>query len=283
MKFNRIYLEITNLCNFECSFCPIKDRPVTTLAPNSFFKIASEVKPFTKELCLHLMGEPLSHPQFREIISSCDELGITVMLTTNGLLIQKYQEDLMAFKGLRQINFSIQSYQDNFPNENPKDYLGRIYGFTKEAFEKRAELFINYRLWNLGTKGSNEFYLQDFEKQYGIHLKREVDVRGIKSKKIINRLYVHFDSRFEWPSFDLPFQSLEGRCHGLSQHIGIHGDGTVVPCCLDQKGNIPLGNIFEESFVSIINSPRAKAIREGFAVGKRVEKFCQHCSFANRF
>lgn len=281
--FDRVYLEITNLCNFECSFCPIKDRDVSTLPLNDFSRIASELKPITKEVCLHLMGEPLAYKDFPELLRIAEEIDLTIQLTTNGLLIKKYQEELLNFKGLRQINFSLQSFRDNFPQKKLDEYLGPIFDFTEAAFEKRPELYLNYRLWNLGAEKDNEDFFQQIEKRFSLEIKRSVDVTNIKSKKLLNRLYLHFDSRFDWPSLSLPNQGVKGRCHGMIGHFGIHADGTVVPCCLDQRGEIVLGNVFENSIHDILNSERAKNIREGFLLGERRERLCQHCTFINRF
>ena len=110
-----------------------------------------------------------------------------------------------------------------------------------------------------------------------------MQVESIKSKKLIGRLYLHFDSHFEWPSWDLPNNGPVGRCHALSTHIGIHADGTVVPCCLDKEAKIPLGNCLETELTDILDSDRARNIKDGFNRGIRVEKLCQHCSFINRF
>lgn len=70
-----------------------------------------------------------------------------------------------------------------------------------------------------------------------------------------------------------------GTCYGLRQQIGILVDGTVVPCCLDNEGDINLGNIFSKSFESIINSERATKIVNGFITSKLEEPLCQRCGF----
>ena len=60
-------------------------------------------------------------------------------------------------------------------------------------------------------------------------------------------------------------------------------DGTVVPCCLDHEGDIPLGNLFDTSMEEILASPRARALYEGFSRGKPPEALCRRCGFAERF
>ena len=38
---------------------------------------------------LHLMGEPLGHPQFKEILDICEKYSIQTNITTNGTLKKK--------------------------------------------------------------------------------------------------------------------------------------------------------------------------------------------------
>lgn len=283
-KLKKIYIEISNLCNLQCSFCPEVLRPKKIMDSENFKEIVEKVKNHAEEICLHLMGEPLLHPKFTEILEHCENNNVLINLTSNGILLDRYQERLFSSKSLRQINFSIQSFKDNFPQKDLNDYLDKISKFILELNEKRPEVYVNLRLWNLGAKAyENEEVLQYFEKLFNISIKRSVDVGSIKSKRIWNKVYLHFDSRFDWPSFYLPPQGDQGKCYGLKSHIGIHANGTVVPCCLDKEAVIDLGNINENSLEDILNSKRAENMRKGFQNGRRVEKLCQHCTFINRF
>ena len=72
-------------------------------------------------------------------------------------------------------------------------------------------------------------------------------------------------------------------CYGLKDHFGILCDGTVVPCCLDRQGELALGNIFDQPITEILDSPRAKAILEGFRCRKAPEELCRKCGYARRF
>ena len=60
-------------------------------------------------------------------------------------------------------------------------------------------------------------------------------------------------------------------------------DGAVVPCCLDHEGDIPLGNLLEQDFAEILDSPRARAVYAGFSQGRPSEELCRRCGFAQRF
>lgn len=285
--FKRIHLEISNICNVQCSFCPIVDRPKEVMSLSQIEQSILQIKPLTEDICLHLMGEPLAHPQFEEILKICDHHQTQIQITTNGILTKKYTDLLLSSSSLRQINFSLQAFKDNFPERNIDEYLKPILRFTERSFEERPELYINYRLWNHGIetfKENEEFFLK-FESFFDVKINRNVDPGHIKSKKILEskRLYLHFDSRFEWPNPNFPKRSEKGTCQGLRNHFGIHADGTVVPCCLDKEAVINLGNVFETGVSDILNSPRAQAIKNGFEAGELVEDLCQRCTFISRF
>jgi radical SAM protein with 4Fe4S-binding SPASM domain len=281
-KFKRVHVEISNICNVQCSFCPVVSKPKEVLGTKEFKHILDQVAPMAEDVCLHLLGEPLAHPEFEEILDICDEADVKIQLTTNGLLLNRHKEKLLKSRSLRQINFSLQVFKDNFPDKDPYSYLDEVYTFTQEAFEEKEDLYINYRLWDTGTE-DNEDYLESIEKRFELDIKRSLDLKSIKSKRLINRLYLHFDSRFDWPSPFFPTRSEKGFCYGLINHFGIHADGTVVPCCLDKDGVIDLGNIFKKPLVEILKGERASAIKSGFENGRLVEDLCQKCTFIKRF
>ena len=286
-KFKRVYIEITNICNLQCSFCPVVERDKLTMSVSLFEKVINEVAPLTEQVCLHLMGEPLAHPDFPIIIRLCEEAKVKVNLTTNGILLNRYQKLLTTSPVFHQINFSIHSFKDNFKNKDITPYLLDILEFSKLAFDLKPELYLNYRLWNIAEHDqqveSNLEIIKQIANFYQIDINPEIDVANIKSKRIWNRVYLHFDSRFIWPSLALPLISEVGTCHGLSSHIGIHADGTVVPCCLDKEACIKLGKISDLPLLDILNSPRAKNIKEGFRHKKLLENLCQRCDYVKRF
>ncbi len=282
--FKRIYVEISNICNLQCSFCPELDRKKEVLSVSNFEKIILQISSLTEEVCLHLMGEPLIHPELSAILDVCDQYNVKVQLTTNGVIISNKAEILLNSKCLRQINFSIQSYKDNFPEKSLINYFLPIIEFTKNLQRKSPDIYVNFRLWNVGKDSiENDVIFDIVEKSFAVKLNRKLQVDLIKSKKVLNRLYLHFDSRFDWPNLKRPYQGKKGRCHALTGHFGIHADGTVVPCCLDKDAQIPLGNCLNEDINDILNSKRAILMRKGFGRGELVEELCQHCSYIKRF
>lgn len=285
--FRKIYVEIGNICNLQCSFCPEVDRKKFRLTEENLRKVLLEIKPFTERACFHLMGEPLAHPLFPRFVKVAEEFGIPLEITTNGTLLNEEIEAALFSPTVHQVNFSLQSFLDNFPGKNSSTYLGKILAFVERALKQRPELYVNFRLWNLQAgeteDARNEEILAKIEETFSVRINRRVDPKLTKSKNLLGRVYVHYDTRFEWPHPARPILRQRGTCQGTRSHIGIHADGTVVPCCLDKEANIPLGNIQTQSLAEILAGPRFQAMKKGFERGELVESLCQKCTYAERF
>jgi radical SAM protein with 4Fe4S-binding SPASM domain len=286
-KFSKINVEISNICNLQCGFCPEVIREKKLMTTELFTRIIQQVAPLTELVCFHLMGDPLVHPRLSELVDVCEESGVRVFFVTNGVLLRDEKMDLLLRPPFQQVNFSLHSFPDNFPGKDPSAYLEKIFRFTEKAFIERPDLYLNYRLWNLndvrGSQTDNSQILEKVCDRFGVVAPQEWDLRRRKSVQLKNRLYLHFDTEFIWPSLDLPVLGTQGRCHGLSSHFGILVDGTVVPCCLDKEAAIPLGNIADQDILEILDRPRTQQILNGFRQRKLVENLCQRCQYIERF
>lgn len=286
--FERLYIEISNICNLQCSFCPevIRDKKVIT--PQDFRRYAEQAKPLTKQVCLHLMGEPLGHPKFSEIAKICDDLELKIFLTTNGTLIKRHADTLLQWKSLDQINFSVHSYFANQSRMSLEQYLEPILDFCEQSIDLKNQFYINLRLWNLASvnaqKEQNLKVIDLVEKRFQLSLNENVDVRLQKSKKIKDKLYLHFDTEFEWPTLNRKVLSNKGTCYGLRKQLAIHANGDVVPCCLDKEASLKLGSLAKgNKLTEIIQSDRALKIKKGFEQGELIEELCQKCQYVERF
>lgn len=287
-RLKRIYVEISNICNLKCSFCPEVERPAKEIALAAFQETIEKIKPHTEEVYLHLMGEPLGHSQFGKLLDCCDAKGMPVKITTNGTLLNPTNMQLLLKPIVKQVNISLHSFPDNFPGRSVAGYMGKIFKFLELVSEVRPDLYINLRLWDLDQdqagRPENEDLRGAIEKTFNVELaKIKPDVRRRKGVVVSGRISVHFDSRFTWPALTEPLLAKKGRCQGLKSHVGIHADGTVVPCCLDKEAVLALGNIHEKSLSDILQSERAVAMRDGFARGDLVEDLCRRCQFVERF
>ncbi len=286
-KYDKIYIEIGNACNFQCSFCPEVIRDKKLMPPEMFNRIADQIAPLTNLVSFHLMGDPLLHPRISELVDICTKKNLKIFLVTNGALLTPEKSRLLLTPAFYQVNFSLHSFYDNFSGRDPTEYLEKIFNFTESAMAVRPDLYINYRLWNLndvhGSNTDNSEMLKRACARFDAQLPSSIDLRKTKSIRLKNRLYLHLDTEFAWPSLDLDVLGTAGRCHGLSTHFGILVDGTVVPCCLDKEAGIPLGNIADQPIEEILASERATKILEGFRNRKLIESLCQRCQYIERF
>lgn len=281
-SFDRIYIEISNVCNLACSFCPPLARNKQIMSIDDFKRIIYDCAPHTKQVFLHLMGEPLIHPDFAAIINLCQDARTPVQITTNGTLLTQEMQKILSSPIIRQINFSLQCLEDNFPGEDPAIRIIPILDFCKDLHQENSDIYINFRFWNT-DEIRNDRELDIIENYYQLKINRRTEKGAIKSKKIGDHLYLHFDTRFEWPTTLSQYCGDVGTCHGLNSQIAILADGRVVPCCLDKDGLMSLGNCLDTSLINILNSSRALAIRDGFKNGNLVEELCQHCRYISRF
>lgn len=253
---------------------------------DSFSKILDEIKPFTDYIYLHVKGEPFLHEDISKLLDISREKGFNVNITTNGTLIRRVHEKIIAKPALRQINFSLHCYDDESFRADKHEYLENVILFTKEAIEK-TNIIISLRFWNADPGGiqpeSNRSIFDLVEKKFQLPYKLEEKIFPGKGFKITERLYINSDYKFAWPDMHDTDDSSDGFCLGLKDHVAVLSDGTVVPCCLDGKGVINLGNVFEQKFSDIITGERATNIATEFLSGKAVEPLCKKCRFKEKF
>ncbi|MBS4839496.1 MULTISPECIES: radical SAM/SPASM domain-containing protein [Clostridium] len=285
-KFKKIYIEITNVCNLSCNFCPKTSRKYEFMNKDSFEEIIKKIKGHTDHVYFHLMGEPFLNKNLEHFLDISGENNLKVNITTNGTLINNVKNILIQSKSLRQINISLHSFEANDNETNFEEYIQNIINFIKETSEK-TEIICSLRLWNLDGKykASNDMNIDIFklfEEEFNLDIKLNEVFKEKHSFKLKDRVYISMGEKFKWPSLKDEELGERAFCYGLRDQIGILVDGTVVPCCLDSEGSIPLGNIFTQDLESIINSERAVAIYNGFSGRKAVEDLCKKCGFINR-
>lgn len=272
-RFSKVYLEISNICNLRCSFCPGTRRAPRTMSREEFSFLLPRLRPWTDYLYFHLMGEPLCHPRLGEFLSQAGKAGFKVILTTNGVLLPRQQDVLLAAEGLYKVNISLHAFEANDLPLPFERYLHSCFSFGRAA---EGRLTVSYRLWNQGGSGTrNDRILREMEHYFPRPWREER-----LGPRIGERIYLQHGDKFDWPDAQAPERDAHIACFGLKDQLGILCDGTVVPCCLDHDGELALGNLFEQELDEILASPRAAAIRDGFANGTAVESLCRKCGYA---
>ena len=279
MRFRKIYVEISNLCNLSCAFCPGTNRKPGRMTREDMAVLLPKLRPYTEYLYFHLMGEPTLHPKLPLFIARAKEKGFTPILTTNGSLLGRCSDGLLSSLP-HKINISLHA-----PSANPAfaddKYLDNCISFAKKA--SALGTIVVLRLWNLNSKEESENtpIVEKLKEAFN----EWVPFRGGVSYRLSERIFLEWGEHFDWPDPEAPstHPDAEAFCYALRDQVGILVDGTAVPCCLDADGNLALGNLFDSTLDEIINSERAKRIYDGFSCRRASEDLCRRCGYARRF
>lgn len=271
-NFKFIYLEITNKCNLNCPFCPSTinngDRVLDLNKIESYLK---EISKYTNTVYLHILGEPLLHPNFEEIIKLCDVYNLKVRLTTNGSLVDKYDFTKL---NINKISFSLQSLIQYDDNELIKYFnkLKIMIDSIKDKLKSR-EIGIDFRVWN------------DKESIKVIELNKKINKylsEIIKINELIN-VRISEDNEFEWPNEENTINDHKMKCLGGITQLGVLSNGDVVLCCLDYNGKTKLGNLNNETLEQILSNVDYQNAMIKMQGGKPYFKLCESCKFRNKF
>lgn len=269
MKFKRIYIEITNICNLNCSFCSKSNKKKKEMTPEEFEIILKKINNYTNYIYLHVKGEPLIHKNLDNILLLAKKYNKKVCITTNGVLLKEKLDILNKYNNIYQINISLHS-------ENKKDnYLEDIL----YSVDNLIYPYISLRFWTL-----NKGIMDAKTKAYLDIIKRKYNIEDItKNTKLKEKVYLSLEDKFIWPDINNDYYEEKGYCLGGKSHIGILSDGTITICCLDSEGYSNLGNIYTDCFDDILNSEKFKNIMDGFKNRKVHLDICKHCSYKKRF
>ena len=275
-RFAKVYVEISNVCNLKCSFCPGTTRNPKQMDVEEFKIVLAKIKDYTDYIYFHLLGEPLFHPDLDKFLKIAEDMQFKVIITTNGTLLNKNKDTLLNSNSHYKTVISLHSFEANDNKLSFEKYLDDCFTYAKDSENKKIVVL---RLWNNGGKDSlNQEILTRLENYFP---KPWVSERN--GTRIGNKIYIQYGDKFDWPTLESNDTKENIFCYGLRDQIGILADGTVVPCCLDNNGEINLGNIFEKDLEEIINSQKAQNIYNGFSNRNACEELCKRCSFVRKF
>ena len=243
---------------------------------SEFSLILDKLEGVTEYIYLHVMGEPLTHPELVRFIDLASDRGFKCTITTNGTLLSKRAGEILNSK-IYKVNISVHSFE-NGESEEYLSYLNSCFDFADAASERGILTVL--RLWNRGYDGGRNIdTLRILRDKFPNEEWRE----GVNGARIRHRLHLEYGDRFEWPDVECDDMGEAVFCHGLGDHFGILVDGRIIPCCLDREGVIELGNAYTDDLGAALSSQRAENMREGFKCKRATEELCRKCGYARRF
>ncbi|MBT3189052.1 MAG: radical SAM protein [Anaerolineae bacterium] len=157
-SFEHIHIEVTNVCNFACEFCPdmILKRPRGHIDLELLRKILDEVATFEGRptVLFHVMGEPLLYPHIFDALEMAVECDLNLELITNGStfhLIPKHIQKLIA-ANVPKVTISLQTPDEEtftirgeMKNLSADDYFQGIINFTRENMRSDSKTIVQVK------------------------------------------------------------------------------------------------------------------------------------------
>ncbi|PAF53142.1 hypothetical protein BKH42_07595 [Helicobacter sp. 13S00482-2] len=273
-RFKKIYIELSDICGLNCSFCPTPKNTRKIMDVDLFEKACSQSAKLTQIITFHLLGDPCMLKNLREYLNIALSYSLGVDLVTSGVYLHKDQFDILTLPPVHQLSISLNAgFDEKNQARIPANYLKNIFDLCHYKILQDTPSFINLRLQDTSLKILSwlkdailsEFKIKDDNSCFRFRLGKKV--------------FLNITKTFQWPTLKDASDVKDKYCHGLISQIGILSNGLVVPCCIDARGHIGLGNLKDSNILNIINSPRALKIQEGFIKGEAVEDLCKTCTY----
>ncbi|MEL6455887.1 MAG: radical SAM/SPASM domain-containing protein, partial [Cyanobacteria bacterium J06623_5] len=273
-----------------------------------------------KIVAFHLMGEPLIYPHIFDAIALACDRQLNLHLTTNGSTFHIRPEhiDRLVTSGIPKVTISLQTPDpETFvirgapPKLSPAQYFEGITRYVQANLAAESPTRVHLKFLDTTphpflvphkamhvVEGKEQ--MQQQLREWCDRLLANVPNRPSQTE-LQRRLEQHKPGR--WQVIELtPTLALEtfpldswgnvesttvvpasfGYCNGTTDQAGILYDGTVVPCCKDYEGKIPLGNLNSSTLSDILDRQTpACQLREGFDKFQVVHPVCQRCMGAD--
>ncbi|OBV28959.1 hypothetical protein BKN38_01825 [Helicobacter sp. CLO-3] len=272
----KIYIELSDICHLACSFCPAPKASRGIMPLSLFERALDEALPLSKRIALHILGDPCYLDALGSYLALARDRGAQVEIVTSGLFLPKHPPALLLAPPVYQVSISLEAGLDN----NIRDYAARIAPFVSAHFANPA-CFLNLRIQSVSDKDKILALLREILPSEALGaLRAELSDTLMQSPRIRlwSKAFLITKPCFTWAGYSRA-KSTRKKCHGLIEQLGILSDGRVVPCCIDARGEMTLGDIRTQGLAEILATPRARAIAEGFRQGIAREATCQACGF----
>lgn len=166
MTTNKIYLNLTNKCNLECSFCSMYSSPNNCrfLSFKKYRKILTKqinkINPGDKLIVQFEGGEPLLHPylylfiEYLKFIKEKMNIEIELVIETNGILLEKHLQSLIQTITRIELDTTIKiSINTEIP------HLDKHIAFCKDVYDATEFIELFHIKFNVRFKNKEDWNL----------------------------------------------------------------------------------------------------------------------------
>jgi MoaA/NifB/PqqE/SkfB family radical SAM enzyme len=312
----KVYLEVTNHCNFRCDFCPIKEsrRKTSHMEYGLFQKGIDEVADcgIADTVGFHVLGEPLLYPRIFDAVAYARGKGLQTELHSNGALLTAERVDGLVQAGVDSLVVSVQAIgQHAHASRGTRLPFDRYYRGVMDAVRRirqsRSATQVTLCMMNSATQklfdvdklirlnGKRGSFARDVASvvldlcsAIGAKATREQVAAALREVNLNHPTYIRIDERLvvyaqpfaDWGNAFTSrkvYPAMVGYCGYALSNVAVLNNGEVTICCADYDGHTSLGNLYTESLGAMLMSEKAQAIREGFARMQIVDPYCRRC------
>lgn len=251
-----IWIEITNRCNIRCVMCPQKaiTREKMMMSLNDFKTIIDQVYINKPRILLHVLGEPLLNKNLCTMVKYARSKGCWVGIHTNATLLTEEKSIKILKSGLDYISFSFEYctpeiYESLRQGAKFRQVKSQIDNFLILCKKNNSHICTRIEIIKMPE---TEKYISGFIEYWQAKRIDQIAIRPVGSWL---GLIGNQDTEDKKKFGNKPCSSLFDQC-------AILVDGTVVPCCKDAAGRLPLGNIFRQPFFDVWNGSLYRNLRE---------------------
>lgn len=288
-----VYLETTNYCNLECSFCNRNEviGALQHMSISKYRQMLDKIKHHPiKEAKLMGMGEPMLHPQFDEVCKIFKEYfpKAFLIVATNcqysikkDSLMRKRFENSLKYIDL--LYFSIDGYKESYERDRSPAEWGKLINFLddfKTINRYNCRVTCNYvvnpnnidDIEIIQNEIVNVYDLEELRLNIAQDWSEDKSMPGGYSAEQIQYL------RDNWK------QNIKGKdkwnfedCFWVNEGLYTTVEGNVKMCCMN-TGAQSFGNIFETDLEDIRNSKEFQDVKIGCNTNNPTSH-CKNCSY----
>jgi MoaA/NifB/PqqE/SkfB family radical SAM enzyme len=241
------WIDITRLCNLRCIMCPqsrgLRPRPAK-MPLDRFQQILDDICENRPLIKLYLSGEPLLHEGLFDMIEYAHGKNCQTAIHTNATLFTEALSERILSSSLTFLSFSFDGctaevYERLRPPAKFEQVGANIRRFLDLRRRSGRGPYANVEIIRMRD---TEDFLKSFAEEWKACGVEEVSV--VDYMTWLGTVPDRRDGKAAIFSGYTP-------CAAPFQHGCILSDGTVVPCCLDVDGRMPLGNVTEQPFREI--------------------------------
>ena len=296
-----LMIEPTNVCNLRCPLCPTGElkleRKPGFMTMDTLKDVIEPLSDSLVEINITNYGEPTMHTELPEMISYVKSKGIRVSLGSNGHFF-KTDEAAAAYvkSGLDHIYISLDgTTQETFEKyrvrgnfDRLRDCVTRLVRVRNELGYTRPEIELQFIVMRHNEHQMDEArtVADDWGADRLTFKSVSFNVAKWNDEEVRNRFVDLFPANEEYQLYNLEGTDaewkipIENRCDYLWRAAVVLWDGKIVPCCMDPRGEIPLGTT-HQNIAKVWNGKRFRKLRKQIRTDKTKIPLCAQCPGAN--